>query len=86
MVSKLVREGDADLKSVFEELLKGKNILCPIDEQIVYNQLDDDSEAVWSLLLASGYLKVVSIEKKVVGKRQLYEAFTDKYGSLGYVL
>ena len=73
LVSKLVREGDADLKSVFEELLKGKNILCPIDEQIVYNQLDDDSEAVWSLLLASGYLKVVSIEKKVVGKRQLYE-------------
>ena len=49
LVSKLVREGDADLKSVFEELLKGKNILCPIDEQIVYNQLDDDSEAVWSL-------------------------------------
>lgn len=47
--------------------------MCPIDEQIVYNQLDDDSEAVWSLLLASGYLKVVSIEKKVVGKRQLYE-------------
>ena len=73
LVSKLVREGDAYLKSVFEELLKGKNILCPIDEQIVYNQLDDDSEAVWSLLLASGYLKVVSIEKKVVGKRQLYE-------------
>ena len=73
LVSKLVREGDADLKSVFEELLKGKNILCPIDEQIVYNQLDDDSEAVWSLLLASGYLKVVSIEKKVVGKRQQYE-------------
>ena len=73
LVSKLVREGDAYLKSVFEELLKGKNILCPIDEQIVYNQLDDYSEAVWSLLLASGYLKVVSIEKKVVGKRQLYE-------------
>ena len=73
LVSKLVREGDAYLKSVFEELLKGKNILCPIDEQIVYNQLDDDSEAVWSLLLASGYLKVVPIEKKVVGKRQLYE-------------
>ncbi len=33
-----------------------------LDEQIVYNQLDNDEEAVWSLLLASGYLKVVSHE------------------------
>lgn len=29
-----------------------------IDEQIVYDQLNGDERAVWSLLLASGYLKV----------------------------
>ena len=32
----------------------------PVDEQIVYNQLDDNENAIWSLLLASGYLKVLS--------------------------
>ncbi len=30
-----------------------------IDEQIVFSQLDSNEYAVWSLLLASGYLKVV---------------------------
>ena len=63
LVSKLVREGDAEIKNSFEDLLKGKSIHCPVDEQIVYNQLDYDTEAVWSLLLASGYLKVIDYEK-----------------------
>ncbi len=31
---------------------------CSIDEQIVYNQLSENEDAIWSLLLASGYLKV----------------------------
>ncbi len=29
-----------------------------MDEQIVYDQLDEDEQAVWSFLLAGGYLKV----------------------------
>ena len=73
LVNKLVREGDIEIKDAFEELLKGKSIWCSVDEQIVYNQLDDDMEAVWSLLLASGYLKVISLEKKIAGKSQMYE-------------
>jgi len=73
LVEKLIREGDESVKETFEVLLKGESIRCPIDEQIVYNQLDDDEDAVWSLLLASGYLKVLSYEEKVSGKRQLYD-------------
>jgi hypothetical protein len=34
-----------------------------VDEQIVYNQLDDNEEAIWSLLIASGYLKVLHVDK-----------------------
>ena len=62
LVSKLLQEGSNRLKITFEALLKGETIHCPIDEQIVYNQLDDD-DAVWSLMLASGYLKVLSYEQ-----------------------
>ena len=62
LVGKLIREGNADIKSTFEDLLEGKTIRCPIDEQIVYNQLDDNEEAIFSLLLASGYLKVLEYE------------------------
>ena len=32
--------------------------LTELDEQIVYDQLDLEETAIWSLLLASGYLKV----------------------------
>jgi hypothetical protein len=58
-VGNLIREGNSDIKAEFGKLLKGKNIEAIIDEQIVYNQLDNNPSAIWSLLLASGYLKVV---------------------------
>lgn len=64
LIAKLIREGNPDIKSLFEQLLDGKIIRCPIDEQIVYDQLDDDDDAIFSLLLASGYLKVLHHEEK----------------------
>lgn len=63
LVGKLIREGNRHIKEDFEKLLKGESIKCPIDEQIVYNQLDDNEAAIWSLLLASGYLKVLDKER-----------------------
>ena len=62
LVGKLIREGSKKVKTSFEILLKGGIISYPIDEQIVYNQLGQKETAIWSLLLASGYLKVVSKE------------------------
>ena len=62
LVGKLIREGSRRIKTDFEKLLRGENIICTIDEQIVYNQLDSNEGAIWSLLLASGYLKVISYE------------------------
>ena len=76
LVGKLIREGNADIKSTFEDLLEGKTIRCPIDEQIVYNQLDDNEEAIFSLLLASGYLKVIEYENMAdipANRNPLYE-------------
>ena len=62
LVSKLIREGDADMKKIFEHLLQGGTIRMEIDEQIIYDQLAVKRNAVWSLLLASGYLKVKNFE------------------------
>ena len=58
LVGKLIREGSKDMKIVVEDLLKGGSLHTYIDEQIVFSQLDDRESAVWSLLLASGYLRV----------------------------
>ena len=58
LVGKLVREGNKHIKQEFETLLCGRSIKVDMDEQIVFHQLDDNESAIWSLFLASGYLKV----------------------------
>lgn len=76
LVSKLLREGRRDVKEKFEALLKGEVIQTPVDEHIVFNQLDNSEEAVWSLLVASGYLKVLGRqrEEEIAGNElPLYE-------------
>ena len=62
LVGKLIREGGGEIKQSMEQLLKGEHLICPIDEQIVYNQLNDNEDAIWSLLVASGYLKILDYE------------------------
>ena len=58
LAGKLIREGSRNVKESFEFLLQGKSIIMELDEQIIYDQLGEDESAIWSLLLASGYLKV----------------------------
>ncbi len=82
LVGKLIREGSGRIKISFEGLMKGEHLQCPIDEQIVYNQLDHNEAAIWSLLLASGYLKVLSYEdmgKLETLREPLYELALTNY-------
>ena len=74
LVGKLIREGNKNIKQNFEELMQGKKLHVRLDEQVVYNQLSEDENAIWSLLLASGYLKVVGTE------------FSERTGRLSYEL
>jgi len=60
LAGKLIMQGDEEVKSDFEDLLNGKTIKKKLDEDIVFSQLDEDMNAVWSLLSASGYLKIKS--------------------------
>lgn len=62
LVGKLIREGTGQIKESFKKLLNGESIETEIDEQIVYHQLDLDESAVWSLLLAGGYLRARKCE------------------------
>ena len=62
MVSRLIQRASSEVKTKMEELLQDKEIVENFDEQIVFNQLDVDESAIWSLLMASGYLKAVEVE------------------------
>ena len=63
LINSLVQKGSSNIKMMVEELINGLTINVPIDEQIVFSELDYSEDAVWSLMLASGYLKVVSSEE-----------------------
>ena len=61
LVGTLLRQGSQDMKMQFEQLLSGGTMESRIDEEIVFHQLARNENAVWSLLLAGGYLKIVEI-------------------------
>ena len=62
LVSRLIQTAHTDIKQLMEDLISGREIVVNFDEQIVFNQLDTDESAIWSLLVASGYLKPDNVE------------------------
>lgn len=73
LVDKLIREGNPHIKESMEDLLKGKALCLEIDEPMVYNQLDYNENAVWGLLLTSGYLKANPYKTNEKTGRDRYE-------------
>lgn len=72
LAGKLIRESTPDIKIAFEDLLAGKQIVTTLDEEIIFSQLDDNETAIWSLLLASGYLKVDAVLNDEEEEEALY--------------
>lgn len=73
LVNQLIQRGDKSVKIIMEDLLNGKSFETQIDEQIVFHQLGNKESAIWSLLLASGYLKVRDIQVNPRNDRISYE-------------
>ena len=71
LINSLVQKGSPYIKTMIENLISGEKINVIVDEQIVFSELDYSEDAVWSLMLASGYLKVDRYEMdNRTGKRQ----------------
>lgn len=79
LAGKLIREGNPDVKMIMEDLLQGKTYHTVIDEQIVFSQLDYRESAVWSLLLATGYLRAEQVTfNERTGKTEYDLALTNR--------
>ena len=72
LVNTLIRTGVPNIKQTMEMLLQGKSFEAEIDERIVFDQLNGSPNAVWSLLLATGYLKVLDLKYVGDRKRKVY--------------
>lgn len=62
LINRLIRRSSPEIKELMEELLQGREIVVNFDEQVVFEQLEQDENAIWSLMLASGYLKATEVE------------------------
>ncbi len=58
LVSLLIRQGNTQTKTIMEDLMKGGVLETEIDEETIFDQIREKPGAIWSMLLASGYLKV----------------------------
>ena len=72
LVNSLMQTGVPGIKQTMEALLQGKSFEAELDEKIVFDQLDGSVSAVWSLLLATGYLKVLDLKYVGERKRKMY--------------
>ncbi len=59
LINVVIQQGSANVKQTMEDLLAGKSLITDIDEQIIFDQLEYTDTAIWSLMLAGGYLKVL---------------------------
>lgn len=62
LVARLLQTATANTKTLMEQLTEGREIVVNFDEQIVFDQLGQDENAIWSLLLAAGYLRADRVE------------------------
>lgn len=58
----MIKQGTSDIKRTMEDLLQGKSFEAKIDEKIVFDQLNGSANAIWSLLPATGYLKILNVK------------------------
>lgn len=63
-----------------EALLQGKGFQAEIDEQIVFDRIEEDENSIWSLLMAMGYLTVTATESD--GGRDEIETADDVWYTL----
>ena len=73
MIGTLLQQGNTEVKKIIEDLLTGSHLEVELDEQVIFNQLKKRKNAVWSLMLASGYLKVLETKQNPKTGRYSYK-------------
>ena len=63
LIKDLIIQSSTHFKAQFESLLQGEAVERLMSETIVFNHLEGNESALWTLLLMSGYLKVTSIKQ-----------------------
>lgn len=57
LLSDIIKSSDIDTKQDFEKLLMGESLTDYVDECVVFDDIQDNREAIWGLMIAAGYLR-----------------------------
>ena len=71
IVKRLIEESNERTKSMVEELINGTPIQTQIFEDVTYGTIDVNQDYIWSFLLFTGYLKIISCE--TIGDETYYD-------------
>ena len=71
IVKQLIEESNERTKSMVEELINGTPIHTQIFEDVTYGTIDVNQDYIWSFLLFTGYLKIISCE--TIGDETYYD-------------
>jgi hypothetical protein len=71
-ISNLLDRAALRLSSAFEGLLEGRSVETYLDENFVLSKIAADEEALWSLLVFSGYLKAEALPYDPAAGRIVY--------------
>jgi Predicted AAA-ATPase/PD-(D/E)XK nuclease superfamily len=64
LVKHLLARGDQRVKTDLETIIHNESITALVSENMIFNDLEKDRNAMWSLLLFCGYFKPIHIEYK----------------------
>ncbi len=70
LIKNLIIKSNVDFKEQFELLLQNKPIETTLSEHVTFADLQVNEDAVWSLLVAAGYLKVTA--ERVFNRKNIY--------------
>ena len=71
IVKRHIEESNERTKSMVEELINGTPIHTQIFEDVTYGTIDVNQDYIWSFLLFTGYLKIISCE--TIGDETYYD-------------
>ena len=73
LVSSLIRKSSKNMKMAMEQLLEGEMLHVEMDEQLDFAQLEYRESAIFSLLYATGYLRVNQKNDQEIGRASCRE-------------
>jgi len=95
LIKRLLIQSRGPFKEKFEVLMQNKSIEVFLDEHLVFQYLENNETSMWNLLLAAGYLKIVTTEQRSQGLwayvqipnfeiRSIYQRIVEQWLSDGY--